>query len=170
MEVYEVFSRLKARMLEGMVFHDEMARYYDFLTLSGFRDCQREHYEEETKGYQTLCDYYMHHFNKLIPEQSMIRPDVIPDNWYNYQRADVDAGTKKSAVRNAVHRWVEWETDTKNIYEDMCGELLNNGEIAAYDFVLQYVKGVDEELKEAQTHKNILETVGYDLLYIIGYR
>ena len=168
MEVSEVFSKVKARMLEGMVFHDEMSRYFDFLDLCGYRYRHRKHYEEETKGYQKLCEYYMHHFNKLIPHQPMDRPDVIPDSWYNYSQTEVDSNTKRNAIRNATRKWVEWETDTKNIYENMCGELLNEGEIASYEFLSRFVKDVDEELKEAIHHHISLETIGYDLSFILS--
>lgn len=166
-EENEIFSTMKARMLEGMVFHDEMSRYFDFLNLPGYRYRHRKHYEEETKGYQKLCEYYMNHFNKLIPTNPMDRPDIIPDSWYKYARTDVDAGTKRSAVKTAVEKWVEWETETKNIFEEMCGELLNNGEIASYEFLSRYVKDVDEELKEAYSHHIALETIGYDLSFIL---
>lgn len=145
----EIFARLKARMLEGMVFHDEMVRYYDFLNMSEYRDEHREHYDEETCNYRDLCGYYMHTCNKLLPNLPMNRPDVIPDSWYKYKRQDVDTNTKKIAIRNGVQKWVEWETETKDLYEDMCGELLNNGEIAAAHFVSRFVKDVDYELKEA---------------------
>ena len=145
----EVFARLKARMLEGMVFHDEMARYYDFLNMCEFRDEHRKHYAEETEGYQKLCDYYMHHFNKLLPNLPMSRPEVIPDSWRMYTRQDVDEGTRTNAKRDGIRKWIEWETETKDLYEDMCGELLNNGEIAAAIFVGKFVKDVDCELAEA---------------------
>lgn len=145
----EVFAKIKARMLEGMVFHDEMSRYYDFLDMCEYRDEHRKQYAEETKGYQKLCEYYMHHYNKLIPHTPMARPDVIPESWYMYQMQDVDTSTKKNAVRSGAKKWVSWESETKDLYEDMCGELLNNGEIASAYFIMDYVKDVDCELAKA---------------------
>ena len=145
----EIFAKIKAHMLEGMVFHDEMARYYDFLGLDAHRDNHRKHYEEETKGYQKLCGYYMHHHNKLLPNYPMNRPDVIPESWFMYKRQDVDINTKKNALRSGIKKWVDWETETKDFYEEMCGELLNEGEIASAHFIMKYVKDVDCELAEA---------------------
>lgn len=168
MDISEVFARLKARMLEGMVFHDEMCRYFDFLGLCGYRELHRDHYNEETEGYVRLCEYYMHHFNKLIPHTTMERPDVIPESWHMYSMKDVDAGTKRNAVRSAFQKWVEWESATKDLYEDMCGELLNNGEIAAEKFISHYAKDVDDELAEATDTHIKLETIGYDLQFIMS--
>lgn len=163
MDIQDIFARIKARMLEGMVFHDEMARYYDFLGMCGMRDCHRDRYHDETDGYIELCEYYMHTHNKLIPTIPMQRPDVIPESWYMYMRQDVDNGTKKSSYKNAMKKWVDWETGTHDLLEDMCGELLNSGEIADAIYIARYIKDVSEELKEA-TDKHIrLESNGYEL-------
>ena len=166
MTIEEIFATLKAHALEGLVFHDEMTRYYDFLSLEGYKKCHEHHYEEESKGYRKLCSYYMEHFNRFIPRNRMDQPNVIPDSWYNYKRQDVDSSTKASGVKSAITKWVEWETQTKDLYEDMCGELLNIGEIAAADFLMCYVHDVDEELKYAQTKHLALETSGYDIIFI----
>lgn len=154
----EVFARLKARMLEGMVFHDEMSRYYDFLGMCDMRDKHRCHYKEETEGYIKLCEYYMHHFGKLIPHTPMNRPDVIPESWYMYSRQDVDASTKRNAVKSGAKKWIAWESETKDLYEDCCGELLNNGEIASSYFIMNYVADVDNEL--AGAHELLIQVEG----------
>lgn len=167
MEINDIFATLKARMLSGMVFHDEMARYFDFLGLSRYRDMHREHYQEETDGYTRLCEYYMHHFNKLIPTQPMERPDVIPDGWYMYTRQEVDTGTKRNAVKSAMQKWVDWESETKDLLENMCGELLNNGEIATEKFISQFVTDVDYELAEAKQLHIKLESIGYDITLMV---
>ena len=145
----DVFARLKARMLEGMVFHDEMSRYYDFLGMSDMREKHRCHYADETEGYIKLCEYYIYHFGKLIPQTPMNRPDVIPDSWYMYSRQDVDASTRRNAMRSGAKMWVAWESETKDLYEDCCGELLNNGEIASAYWLMDYIKDVDDELAGA---------------------
>lgn len=168
MTVEEIFSRMKAHALEGMVFHDEMARYFDFLNLCGYRECHKMHYEDETEGYRKLCEYYMNHFNRLLPNAPMERPNVIPESWLGYTRQDVDAGTKTSAVKTAIKRWVEWERETKDLYESMYAELLNENEIAAASFVLEYVKDVDRELKDAEKMHIDLESVGYDIGFILS--
>lgn len=150
MEVSEIFARLKAHALEGMVFHDCMVRYFDFLALDEHKERHLKQYEEETKCYQMLCDYYMNHYNEFIPEQPMERPDVIPESWYRYSRMDVDSGTRNNAIRVASGKWVDWERETKTLYEEMCKELIEQGEIASAMFVSHLVKDVSRELAEAE--------------------
>ena len=98
----------------------------------------------------------------------MERANVIPESWYGHKRQDVDKGTKQSAVKSAINKWVEWETKTKDLYEEMWLELINNEEVASAHFVAGFVRDVDNELKEAKkTHMN-LETAGYDIGYILA--
>ena len=121
MEVSEIFAKLKAHILEGMVFHDEMVRYYGFLNCDKWKNEHEWHYAEETEGYRELCDYYMNHYNMLIPVEPMNRPDVIPESWYRYMRQDVDAGTKKNGIEVGIRKWVEWERE-QNKFIKICGK------------------------------------------------
>ena len=107
MGIGDIFAKLKRRALEGMVFHDEMVRYYSFLNCD-HRRLHEEQYREETKGYRKLCDYYMSRYNELIPVEPMDRPNVIPDSWYRYTRQDVDDGTRRNAIRSGIAMWVDW--------------------------------------------------------------
>jgi len=53
-------------MVEGIMYHDDMAKAYDFLGLSGFARCHDYHHICETKNYRKLSHYYATHFHKLI--------------------------------------------------------------------------------------------------------
>lgn len=168
MTASEVFAVLKAHMLEGMVFHDEMKRYFGFLGLEGYSGCHAHHYHEETEGYHRLCEYYVSHYNEMIPIRDMKRPDVIPDSWYRANRKDVDTSTKRSAVKDGFQKWVKWEKETKSLYEEMTLELIQMEEIASAEFIKQYVCDVDDELARADKKHIQLETVGYDIGYIMA--
>ena len=63
MNANEVFARMKSHALEGMVFHDEMVRYYKFLNCDDMAHEHEERYEDETRGYRKLSDYYLNHYN-----------------------------------------------------------------------------------------------------------
>ena len=80
----------------------------------------------------------------------MERPDVIPESWYRYSRGDVDSSTRNNAIRVSSGKWVDWERATKTLYEEMCKELMDIGEIASAMFVSRMVKDVSHELAEAE--------------------
>ena len=56
--------------------------------------------------------YYINHYNKLIPEvtnNSLTSSSILPNNWYNYTREDVDINTKRNAVKSGLEKYVHWE-------------------------------------------------------------
>ena len=82
-------------------------------------------------------------------------------------RQEVDTGTKKSSVKAGVERWVKWEKETKQLYQDMYKELIDIGEIAAAEKIACYVCDVDCELKYAERKHLDLESINYDLPTIV---
>lgn len=168
MTVEEIFKDLSAHMIKGVMVHEQMTNYYDFLGLCGYRKCHEYHMHKEMSSLRNLHKYFMHHFNRLIEESQFSNPDLIPSSWYRYTRQDVDANTKRSAVKSAFEKWVSWEKDTKDLYERMYKELMELGEVAAAEKMTCFIHDVDHELKKAEKkHLNLL-AVDFSISYIIG--
>ena len=168
MTVDEIFKDLSKHMIKGLMVHEQMANYYDFLGLGGYKRCHEYHYMKETCSYRSLCRYYINHFNKLIPDSEIENPKIIPDSWYNYTRQDVDPSTKKNAVKNGLVTWYEWERDTKILYEKMYKELMNIGEVAAASKVHCFLMDTDDELKKVERYMLDKMATNYDINGIIA--
>lgn len=168
MTVDEIFKRISSHMVEGVMLHEQMADYYDFLNLHGYKRCHEYHMHCEMKQLRRLHRYYINHFNRLIEEEPSTNPDAIPASWYRYTRQDVDTNTKRQAVKTGIEKWVAWETTTKDLYENMYRELMELGEVAAAKKVSCLICDVDLELKWAQRrHINLLAS-DYSINYILG--
>lgn len=167
MELKEIYSKLSEHMINGMMLHDQMANYYDFLGLKGYKRCHEYHFMKETLGYRSLNRYFINHHNMLIPEPRFENESVIPASWYEHTRSDVDMATKKNAVRSGLTKWVEWERDTKKLYEQMYKELLEIDEVASAMKVKQLVCDVDCELKKAERYWLNKEAMGWDMSAIV---
>ena len=168
MTVDEIFRDLTAHAIQGMMAHDQFANYYDFLGLNGYKRCHEYHFMRETCSYRKLCRYFVSHYNKLVPYKEVDDPEVIPNSWYNYKRQDVDATTKKNAVKSALSKWIEWEMSTKRLYESMYKELMELGEVASACFVKELIEDVSCELKKAEGYMLNKSTTGFDLSDIIA--
>lgn len=168
MLVDEIFKEISAHMIKGVMVHEQMADYYDFLNLHGFKKCHEYHSKCEMKNLRKLHKYYINHFNKLVPEDSIEDPQLIPSSWYKYSRQEVDPNTKRQAVKAGIEKWVAWETDTKNFYEQMYKELQDINEVAAAEKISCLIRDVDCELKWAQRKHISLATSDYDMGYILG--
>lgn len=166
MTVSEVFKAISEHMLTGIMFHDQMADYYDFLSLPRYRDTHKEHAEHESKVYRALHEYYMNHYDRFVAEEQVENPGVIPVSWRKHSRGDVDTSTRRNAVKDGVEKWISWETETKKLYQSMVQELFADGEVAAASAIFDLVQDVDKELQYAEWKRLILDATDYDMVYI----
>ena len=168
MAVEDIFSRLANHMIKGLMTHEELANYYDFLGLGGYKRCHEYQFYAESKSYRRICKYFINHYNKLIPEMYVETPSIIPDNWYRYTRQDVDTNTKRNAVRNGLSLWISWERDTKQFYQSIYRELMDTEEVASACVVAELIEDVDCELKKAERYQLNKEAIDYNIEGIIA--
>ena len=167
MTIEEIFSKLAAHMIKGLMIHDQVGNAYGFLKLCGYQKCHEYHYYHESNNYKSLQNYYLSNYHKLIPEESIENPNIIPANWYKYSSTDVDPNTKRNAVKEMMKKWVDWEQSTKKDLELYYKELYDMGEVCAALMIADLLKDVDGELKCAQDKYINLETIGYDINTIV---
>lgn len=168
MTVEEVYSKLASHMIEGIMIHDQLTTYYDFLQLKGYKRCHEYHYLCENVAYRGINRYYTNHHNKMIELGQIPNPELIPSSWYKYTRHDVDQNTKRNAVKAGLEKWVNWEKDTKELYEKMYVELMNLNEVASACKVKELISDVDQELKVAERKFLDAKAVDYDMTYILS--
>lgn len=163
MTVSEIFSDVLNNVLEGVMLHEQLTNYFDFLNMHGLKRLHEYHYLDESANMRGLKRYYINHYNMLPPVETVENPNVIPANWYNYRRQQVDSATKKNAIQNGITLWNDWERKSKKVYEKAYSDLCEIGEIAAACKIKELVCDVDGELKNADRLAIKLETIGYDL-------
>ena len=167
MTVEEIFKELSERAIKGVMFHDNMTDYYDFLNLHGYKKMSEYHARSEMKGLRSLHTYYLNHYNKLVLDSQFDSLDVIPKSWYDHTRLDVDINTKRQAVKESFAKWVEWERGTKALYSQMYKELCDLGEVASAMKIAEFVKDVDHELKWVERKQIELQSADYAMDFII---
>ena len=168
MTTEEIFKGLSSHMIKGMMIHDKMADYYDFLSLRGYKRCHEYHFKKESACYRKLHRYFLNHYHRLIEEEQIEAPDIIPASWYRYTRSEVDVSTKRNAVKNGMEKWAAWEKDTKAYYEKAYMDLLEAGDVDGALFVQHLVEEVDCELKWAERKILDLSAADYNMAFILG--
>lgn len=168
MTVEEVYSKIATHMIEGIMIHDQLTTYYDFLQLKGYKRCHEYHYLCENIAYRGINRYYTNHHNKMIEIEQIPNPGLIPSGWYKYTRHDVDPNTKRNAVKVGLEKWVEWESSTKKLYEKMYSELIAIGEVASAFKIKELIEDVDNELKCAERKLINAKAVDYNLSDILN--
>ena len=168
MEIGEIFKKLSDRMVSGVMLHEQQADLFDFLNLHGYKRMSEYNAKCEMKSYRKIHRYYINHYNKLIEEDVIENPNIIPMSWYKYARQDVDTNTKRTYVRENVEKLYKWEKETKELYENLYIEALDIGEAAAANKIMCLIHKVDKELKYVTRLHIDLVNVDYDFSYILG--
>lgn len=167
MTIEEIFSNISTHAAKGLLIHRHMSWLYGFLNLRGYQKCQEYHYYEENCNYMELHNFFITHYNKMIHENAIEESDIIPNNWYKYTKMEVDANNKRSAIKDLMKKWVEWEEETKVFLERNYKELYGLGEIDAAIKIAELITEVGNELAAARETQINLESMGYDIVYII---
>ena len=163
----EIFSTLIDHMVKGLMVHEQLANYYDFLGLPCYSKCHDEHYCKESKMYRKMYHYYITTYNKLLPETRFSSPDVIPQAWVKYTRQEVDLKTKQNAVQKGLEIWLSWEHDTLKLYKSLYAELFKLNEIASAEKLTHLICKVQKEISEAEQYHLNKTATGFDMVYII---
>lgn len=163
----EIFSELSAHFIKGMMVHYQMANYYDFLSLCGFKRYHEYQFKCDSCNYRRLNRFYINHYNRLIMEKPVSDPKIIPESWYRYSRDDVDPETKKTAIRNGISEWIKWETSTLAKLQQAHLDLFDDGEVASAELISDFIKDVQKELKCAKRMYIDLSAIDFDLCYIL---
>lgn len=167
MTVEEIFTKMASHMLDGVMIHEQLVHYHNFLHLSGYARFHAERCLEESVGYMRLYSYYLSHYNKLIPNVRVAQTNVIPKTWYSHTKKDVDSSTLRSSVKAGLEMWIEWEKDTQKLYQELYTELIELGEIASANYVSECINDVTEELKEAECYYLNKKIRDYDIADIM---
>lgn len=166
MTIAEIFGKISAHQVEGMMFHEQMSDYYDFMALDGYSCCHRWHYICETMTRSKLHKFYIKQYNKLLIDSKVDTGSVIPTSWRQVSRFDVDPNTKKNAVKNGVSAWIDWEKKTYELYLQMHKELMNLDEPKAAKLVAELMHDAEKEIYCAEMKSLKLSSIGYDMTYI----
>ena len=59
MIIDDIFSKIAAHMIKGLMVHEQLSNYYDFLGLRSYSNDHEEHYILESKSFRNLNRYYM---------------------------------------------------------------------------------------------------------------
>lgn len=163
----EIFAQIKNRQIAALMFHGQMADYFDFLSLHGYKRLHEYQYFAESAEFRHISRYYINHHGKLLPEGFEGEINPIPSAWLTANRMAVGKSTKQKAVEDGFNMYREWESGTKAAYERYAARLRELGHEADALFVDCLVKDVDHELKCLDRIILDLISAGYDMVYIV---
>lgn len=163
----EVFNEVSARQIQGIMLHAQFTDLFDYLNLHGLKRWHEYQYFAENAELRGIHRYAINHCNRLIKELPVTSPKMIPTSWETYTRMQVDASTRKTAVKEAFEHWYDWEKSTKEFYEGVFKQLTENAKIASANKINELICDVDQELKYLTRKMLEYKAVDYDMDYIL---
>lgn len=170
-EVEDIYSILDERMCLALCFHEQLADYFCFLGLQGFKRMCEYQYMTECAEKRKLHKRYIDMHHRIIPVQdgttrAGMKPNIIPKEWERYTTHDVDDSIMPKYVRMALKEYYEWESETKDIYHELCSRLMQLNLYTDYDFVKELAADAEKEIKKITHLMESLSGTGYDVTAI----
>ena len=162
----EIYMQLDEHMQKALCFHEQLADYFCFLGLQGYKRKLEYQYMDECAGKRKLHHKYINLHQKLIPYRQVQSPQLIPRDWGKYTTADVNDNVLPKYVRSAFEQYKQWEEETKALYEELWQKCIENGMVADAEYITELIEGVTKELKKVNRMYEQLNGTGYDVMTI----
>lgn len=171
-EIEDVYAIVQKRMCLATDFHSQLADFFCFLGLQGFKRMCEYQYMKECAESRKVHRKYIDHHHRIIPPSIDVyageKPDIIPKDWNRYTTQDIDDNVIPKFVRMALTKYYEWETETKDIITEQCERLMQMNAYADYEFLKEMILDVEKEIKKVMRLYEQLNGTGYDVTMIHG--
>ncbi|RHS44935.1 hypothetical protein [Blautia sp. AM47-4] len=75
-----IFSEINSRFVAAIMMHGQMADYFDFLGLKGYKRIHEYQHIAESLERRKVCRYYIERHGKIIPDAFSGEVKMIPDD------------------------------------------------------------------------------------------
>ena len=159
----DVYLKIDERMCKALNFHEQLADYFCFLGLQGFKRMCEYQYMKECAEKRKIHKRYIDIHHKILPTVGCSGVNIIPKEWERHTTHDIDDSVIPKYTKMALKTYYEWETETKDLYKEFCNKLLQMGEHSDYEFLKEIVLDVEKEIKKIMRLYENLNGTGYDV-------
>lgn len=162
MTVHEIFTTLNNRMVGAMMMYTQLTQLFTFIDLLSDARRQEQQLQEESHGMIELNKYYAQHYHLLSVADNPPQIDILNLGLCKKSAKELSPKDKVYLIQYGMKEWIEWERQSKVMYEDAYNSLVELSEVAAAEFIMRYVRDVDQELKDAEMLYKVRDGIGWD--------
>ena len=159
----EIYSKIDEHIQKALCFHEQLADYFCFLGLQGFKRMLEYQYMKECADKRKLHHKYIEAHHKILPVKQVQTPMFISNDLRRYTTKDINDSVLPKFVRAALNEYQVWEEKTKDLLEEQCEKLNTMGMVADYEYIKEMLMGVENELKKVERMEEKLNGTGYDV-------
>ena len=163
MTLHEIYSALGNRMVGAKMLHSQLVQIFAFVDLLPDMRKQESQLQEETHGYSELCKYFIQHHHNVLVANNPPQIDILNLGILKKSSDELTTEDKMYIIKYGMQEWIEWEKQSKILYEDCYRNLVDISEVASAEFVMRFVRDVDLELKEAERIFRVREGINWNL-------
>lgn len=158
----ELYDLINERMCMALEFHSQLADYFCFLGLQGFKRMAEYQFMKECAGKRKMHRRYIDTHHRILPVRQIEMVQLIPKEWTRYTTEDIDDSVIPRFVKAILKEWYEWEQETKELYEDICDQFQEMGMHADCEYVKDLIANGEKECKKIMRLYEKLNGTGYD--------
>lgn len=163
MTLHEIYTALGNRMVGAMMIHSQLVQIFAFVDLLPDMRKQESQLQDETHGYSELCKYFIQHHHNVVVADNPPQIDILNLGMLKKSSDELTSEDKIHLIKYGMREWIEWEKQSKILYEDCYRNLVDISEVASAEFVMRFVRDVDLELKEAERIFRVREGINWNL-------
>lgn len=159
----EILSEVNHRFAQARAHHREQADLFWFLALPGYAMLHEKQLAEESLTQRRLKRF-------MLLESPQMTYDVIPEDAGVLQplvgskkRTELLPDDRWSIIKRSFTDYLRWENNTLKAYELAAKRLFEHGCIAAYEFVIEIIRDVAEEVRMVDDMVVALSGMEWDL-------
>ena len=155
----DALAKISDRYQTAVFFHLEAAALFRLLAMPGYAVLHEYQAIDESDTARRLKAFTIGHCQAVKPDMPPEESNLI-EPLTGGKRGGFDV---MEAVKEAWIAYEKWESDTLALYSKIALDLLDSGDVAAYEFVSCIVKDVSSELAGVRDTITALDGIGWDL-------
>lgn len=116
--MHEIFKKLSNRMVGAMMIHTQLTELFNFIDLESDAKRQKKQFHEESDGLLKLEKYVAQHHHILITSDNPPQVDILNLGMLKQPNDKLSPDNKVYLIQYAMKEWIEWEKESKIMYED----------------------------------------------------
>ena len=163
MREMDVFGDILRHMVEGTMFHLQMAQLFCYLGLSGFSTLQERRFLDENRTMMDLERFVIETLGTIPDTGAVEARNYLPAEWHDDPREILQPDQIGEYVKFGVETWKDWEEKTKTLYNRCYYSLDDLRSAYASDEVMKILRGTGDELRYVYALSSKLRGCQYDM-------
>jgi len=165
MAATDVMGAVCDRLVGGVMFHSDHADLCAEMGVKWLAELHEDGCAHDMRCLRKMRRLAISHLGSPVPEGRQDRSHAL-DAYRGVRRWDVAADVRLSALKGAMHDWVDWESGTVTVLTSAYGRLADAGELLLADKVKRIVKDTQDELSGARDLLCEMDAVDWDMSHI----